>query len=229
MERQSGHRKAAEVPFGLLLYLYSRGKNRVSRSGSPHRFRFRCGAGDNNSGARVCSGYRGGVRDNNRSRRCYRNSRGKHLRRNIFGGCDRFTVSNCWVYQCYDAGITHQYSSTGDCIMANVTYSANLVEDCIYGFEYFLALLDGSERMMRNVLYDRNIIRRSGYGWGSQRPSPEDNLQRHIMSWGSENPSENFVICNNVFDRCNSGGESLYIYAKKAEWQPVMFNNLSVR
>ena len=147
----------------------------------------------------------------------------------IFGGCDRFTVSNCWVYQCYDAGITHQYSSTGDCIMANVTYSANLVEDCIYGFEYFLALLDGSERMMRNVLYDRNIIRRSGYGWGSQRPSPEDNLQRHIMSWGSENPSENFVICNNVFDRCNSGGESLYIYAKKAEWQPVMFNNLSVR
>lgn len=29
----------------------------------------------------------------------------------IYGGCHRYTVKNCWVYECYDAGVTHQVSA----------------------------------------------------------------------------------------------------------------------
>ena len=28
----------------------------------------------------------------------------------IYGGCDRYTVRDCWFTQIYDAAVTHQYS-----------------------------------------------------------------------------------------------------------------------
>ena len=45
----------------------------------------------------------------------------------IYGGCENFMVSNCYIYQIYDAAVTHQHQ--GDVqeplIMRNVTYSNN--------------------------------------------------------------------------------------------------------
>ena len=59
----------------------------------------------------------------------------------IYGSCENYTVDNCYVYQCYDAGITHQYSGGTDKhnSMVNIVYSNNVIEDCVYSVEYFNA------------------------------------------------------------------------------------------
>ncbi len=122
----------------------------------------------------------------------------------IYGGCDRYTIDNCYVYQCYDAGVTHQLSghTSGNCSMTNITYSNNVITECVYSIEYFLgASSDGGtyKREGSNVLFDSNILRRAGYGFGSFRPDGHN--QRHIRSGSSDNIFENYVIKNNIFDR----------------------------
>lgn len=144
----------------------------------------------------------------------------------IYGGCGRYDIRNCWVYQCYDAGITHQYSKTQTeaCVMENVTYSQNLIEDCVYSIEYFLQDSDTVERMMRNISFRDNICLRSGYGWGRQRPDKE--TPAHIKSWTVNNPSENFIISDNIF--CGATHAMLQINAGKESWMPELKNNILV-
>ena len=56
----------------------------------------------------------------------------------IYGGCKNYTVDNCYIYQIYDAGITHQITTNGKKIEFNdITYKNNLVEYCVYSIEYF--------------------------------------------------------------------------------------------
>ncbi|MBO4475304.1 MAG: hypothetical protein J5737_01085 [Bacteroidales bacterium] len=149
----------------------------------------------------------------------------------LWGGCESFVVENCWIYQCFDTGITHQYTpnNNDDCIMANIRYSGNLIEECYYSIEWFLDQLDGHERIMKNVLIDRNICRNAGYGWGNTRSSNDEHLMRHIQSWTCTNPAENFVISNNIFDRSTWPDEMFTVYAKKAAWQPEPHNNFCVK
>ena len=144
----------------------------------------------------------------------------------IYGGCKHYVIRNCWVYQCYDAGLTHQYSSkeTKPCVMEDVTYSQNLVEDCTYSIEYFIQDSDSVERMMRNISIRDNICLRSGYGWGRQRPDKE--TPAHIKSWTVNNPSENFVIRDNIF--CGATHAMLQINAGKESWKPVLENNICI-
>ena len=54
--------------------------------------------------------------------------------------CEDFTVDHCYVYQIYDAGLTHQFKGdNGSPVpMVNVTYTDNLIEYCTYSIEYFL-------------------------------------------------------------------------------------------
>ncbi len=129
----------------------------------------------------------------------------------IYGGCGNYTIDNCYVYQIYDAGITHQVSghSNGNYFMENVLYTNNVLTDCIYNIEYFLTQnttknADGTlptyERMMDNVRFEGNICRRAGYGWGVQRP--DGNVPSNIRGWGTHNLTNNYVIENNIFDRC---------------------------
>ena len=128
----------------------------------------------------------------------------------IYGGCDNYTIDNCYVYQIYDAGITHQVSghSDGNFLMQNVFYSNNVLTDCIYNIEYFLTKnttlnadeeLPEYERIMNNVYFVGNICRRAGYGWGVQRP--DGNVPSNIRGWGTHNLTNNYVIENNIFDR----------------------------
>ncbi|MBO4596089.1 MAG: right-handed parallel beta-helix repeat-containing protein [Bacteroidales bacterium] len=149
----------------------------------------------------------------------------------VFGGCDKYVISNCWVYQCFDAGITHQYGDSGsydrDCVMQNITYRGNLLEENMYNIEYFNSYIEGRDRIMRNVRIDRNILRKAGYGWGIQRGNAYERLERHIQSWMCSNPAENYVISNNIFDRC-TGSESITTYARKHAWMPTFVNNYSV-
>lgn len=146
----------------------------------------------------------------------------------IYGGCDYFLVDNCYIYQVYDAAITHQFSSGGNepIIMKNVTYSNNLVEDCVYSIEYFMGYSDnGAERYMKNIRMKNNLLRRSGFGWGKQRPDKE--TPAHIKSWAHYNNASDFIIEGNIFDRGTV--ELLNIEADKKEWLPTLKENTYIQ
>lgn len=119
----------------------------------------------------------------------------------IYVSCRNFTVENCYIYQVYDAAITHQFKleNKTSVIMENVTYRGNLIENCSYSIEYFLEQSDNNNQIMRNILIEDNICRFSGFGWGDQRP--DKNTPAHLKGWNHKNPSDRFVIRNNVFDR----------------------------
>jgi hypothetical protein len=138
-------------------------------------------------------------------------------------------VSNCYIYQIYDAAVTHQHQ--GDVqeplIMRNVTYSNNLIEDCVYSVEYFLGREDTIQsHQMEEILVANNIMRRAGYGWGKQRPDKE--TPAHIKSWSHHtNNATNFVVANNIFDR--STRDLLNIAAAKSESMPTLANNTYIQ
>ncbi len=122
----------------------------------------------------------------------------------VYGGCDGYTIENCYVYECYDAGITHQISrgSTADIREDNILYKNNVITDCVYNIEYFLSASDAKASAVRqgdNVVFEGNLLRRAGFGFGSIRP--DINNQRNIRSGNSKNEFTNYVIRNNVLDR----------------------------
>ena len=119
----------------------------------------------------------------------------------IYGGCDGYTVADCYIYQIYDAGITHQVTTAGRTYrMKDVCYRNNLVEDCVYSIEYFLEITGGStDCCMENIDISGNILRRSGHGWGQQRHNKD--TPAHIKGWSYANPAKNYRIRGNVFDR----------------------------
>ncbi|MDD4773027.1 MAG: hypothetical protein PHZ09_05410 [Eubacteriales bacterium] len=119
----------------------------------------------------------------------------------IYVSCRNFTVENCYIYEVYDAAITHQFKHANktSVVMENVTYRGNLIENCSYSIEYFLDQTGNTGQIMRNILIEDNICRFAGFGWGDQRP--DRNTPAHIKGWNHKNPAENFKIRNNVFDR----------------------------
>ena len=140
----------------------------------------------------------------------------------IYVGCKDFTVENCYIYQIYDAGVTHQYkdgpADGPTCKHENVTYRNNLIEYCIYNIEYFLEQTGHEDQIMKNVIMEGNILRFAGYGWGSFY-----SRAAHIKGWDHRNISENFVIRNNIFDRSRS--MVLHCGVQEAKHLPVMSGN----
>ncbi len=126
----------------------------------------------------------------------------------LFGGFDGFTVENCYVYQIYDAGLAFMYEpniAKSDIIMNNARFINNLIEYCTYSVEYFLgnpAAGYSPMLLISNVTISDNICRLAGYGWGYQRNYRNESA--HIQSHESPNPTENFIIENNIFDRSRS-------------------------
>lgn len=155
------------------------------------------------------------------------NSEGKSVRFGngveIYAKCFGFVVRNNYIYQIYDAAVTHQYfqDAKKDIFIENIYYGHNLIENCTYSIEYALAKQSNSNQHMKNVLIENNILRFAGYGFGKQRP--DKNTPAHIKSWEICNESENFVIRNNVFDR--SRYMLLHIAAYKEEWLPKLYKN----
>ncbi len=137
--------------------------------------------------------------------------------------CSNILVENNYIYQVYDAALTHQYSGNynGTITMQNVKYKSNLIEDCTYGIEYFLNQKNSDSATMRNISFTGNIIRFAGYGWGDQRPVKSG--ASCIMSWSSPNMSDSFKIDNNIFDQSKY---SLFnISAKDTSYLPKLSNN----
>lgn len=144
----------------------------------------------------------------------------------VYGGCDGYVIDNCYVYQCYDAGITHQYSSGGtdDIVQENVYFTNNVIEKCIYNIEFFMGRADdeATVRKMKNIVYKGNILAYSGTGWGM-----DPTRSASIKGWDHRNESENFTIESNIFlldykNACDFG-------AYKAEWLPILSGNTYVQ
>lgn len=140
------------------------------------------------------------------------------------GGISNSEFKNNWVYQIFDSGMTFQLSE-GDA--ANVTYSENLFEFCgMSGFEWWITSSIGVvEYAIKNVLFDSNIVRFTGYGWiyGTKRGA------RHIQGpFQTQDYSnmENFVFSNNIFD-CAQGGINFYKWFTPNESivRPIWKNN----
>lgn len=105
-------------------------------------------------------------------------------------------VENNWIYQVYDAGVTHQGGDNGGNEWSNITYRDNLIEYCIYAFEWFAG---STVDVMKNIIFEDNILRFTGYGWGMVRPNPQRDAL--ICGWGDVVCDiENFQIRNNIFD-----------------------------
>jgi len=145
----------------------------------------------------------------------------------IYGGCEDYIVENCYIYQMYDAGITHQVTTGGKTYtMKNIRYRNNLVENCVYSIEYFLEKNNGDqESYMDDIEISGNFLRLSGYGWGQQRHNTD--TPAHIKGWSYENTASHYVIHDNIFDR--AAYRMLHLVAKKAESCPQMYGNTYVQ
>ncbi len=140
----------------------------------------------------------------------------------VYGSCNGYYIDNCYIYQCYDAGVTHQYSrgGTNDVLDQNVEYTNNVIEKCIYNIEYFMGAADSSAalRYMKNILIKDNILAYSGAGWGM---APDRSAQ--IKGWQHYNRAENFVIEGNIFLMAEY--YTLDMGASREEWMPGFRNN----
>ena len=131
----------------------------------------------------------------------------------IWGGGSNLLVENCYFNQCYDAALTQQFSG---CMSNDIpvtvedsVFRGNLFENNVYDYEYFLTEYDTDRKMKAdsgfgfyNVLFEGNICRLNGYGFGNQRP--DRYTPSCLKSWaGHQNKSKNFVIKNNIFDRAD--------------------------
>ncbi len=145
----------------------------------------------------------------------------------IYGGCEDYLVKNCYIYQIYDAGITHQVSTRGKLYrMEGIRYLDNLVEYCVYSIEYFLEKdMGDTESYIRDCEMSGNILRFSGYGWGQQRHNVH--TPAHIKGWSYENTASKYSIHDNVFDR--AAYRMLHLVAKKPESCPEMARNTYVQ
>lgn len=115
----------------------------------------------------------------------------------IYGSAKHYTVDNCYVNQVYDAGLTHQSGNGVE--MSEIYYTNNVIENCVYSIEYFNGKMENGKAAGSNIVIENNIMRLSGYGFGSQRYNPE--TPAHIKSWENANEFDNFTVKNNIFDR----------------------------
>lgn len=141
----------------------------------------------------------------------------------VYGGCEDYTVRNCYFYQIYDAAITHQKTTNGKKVeMKRIRYEDNAVENCVYSIEYFLEKTEGdTESYMEDVIIRRNFLRLCGYGWGQQRHNKD--TPAHVKGWNYENTARGFLICDNVMDR--SAYRMIHLVAKEQQSLPCLSGN----
>lgn len=111
------------------------------------------------------------------------------------------TVENCWVYQCYDTGITFQGSYYA--VYDNVKFINNLLEYHSMSIELWNQKRESyhtePDGDMRNIEISGNICRFAGYGWGDQRYNPS--VTCHIAGGAQyQYFISSMNVCNNIFD-----------------------------
>ncbi|MBR3874315.1 MAG: hypothetical protein IKJ26_09140 [Clostridia bacterium] len=154
------------------------------------------------------------------------------------GSYDHYSVTDCYIYQCYDAGVSNQDPSedpavTGsenteyrDVIQRNVTYARNVFAYNDMPIEIFFTLEDDAgygRHRMENVLIEENYFLYTGYGWFARTKGAAGSA---YQGHGYPNASENFRIINNVFYL--STGPLLNTGAPE-KWQPTLDGNTYVQ
>lgn len=122
----------------------------------------------------------------------------------IYGGCDRYTVQDCYFYQIYDAAVTHQVGlsqkqkdACADLSQTRIRYRRNVMEFCNYSIEYFLGgILEGNPSHMEDLVIEDNYMWYAGRGLCSQRPDKTE--AAHIKSWNHDNPACDYHVRNNL-------------------------------
>ena len=134
-------------------------------------------------------------------------------------------VKNCYVYECYDAGLTFQDWETNDTTgFYNINFSGNLIENCNYSIEFFLGEGTGANASLYGITISNNVMRGAGYGWSyNERIGYGEGLGCHQtshirVSQGEYYPNlgknssgvnqEPFRIYDNIFD--SSKGSLIY-------------------
>jgi len=144
----------------------------------------------------------------------------------IYGGCDDYIASNNYIYESYDAGITHQVTTNKKITMTKIRYTDNVIEKCVYGIEYFLDQIDGENKSyMDDVVMSGNFIRLSGYGWGQQRHNKH--TPALIKGWSYVNTASNYLVYDNIFDRC--AYQLLHLVSLKDEYRPKLYDNTYIQ
>ncbi len=148
----------------------------------------------------------------------------------IYNSCNNYTVNNCHIYQVYDAGVTHQYFASnptgGDYIsMTNINYTNNVIEYCTYAIEYVNSMAEGNG-IMAGVNISGNILAHSGDGWGKQRPPRNGSLTAVIKGWGATNPSQSFVIYDNVVFAKNTSTLLIQMAVENVKNMPELTGNI---
>ncbi len=115
----------------------------------------------------------------------------------FFNTSDNCVAENNWIYQCYDAGYSHQ-SSLG--AQTNITVKGNLIEYCLYNMELWTPG-DKADQPMKDCIIENNIMRFAGFGFGTiNRMGSSSTYCAHITFNSNESICDNVVIKNNVFD-----------------------------
>lgn len=126
----------------------------------------------------------------------------------IWGGCDGYYVTDNYIYQVYDAGITQQYTLTTNDLEHNIdrsqrdiVYARNVIEYCNYSIEYWLGwnVESDNKSTIDGFLIEDNYMWYAGHGFCEQRPNV--GYSQHIRcSTGTwKNRAKNFVIRENLF------------------------------
>lgn len=110
-------------------------------------------------------------------------------------------VENCWIYQCYDTGLTFQGSYYAN--YDNVQFINNLLEYNTMSIEFWnqerVSWHTKEDGDIKNIKICGNICRFAGYGWGNQRPNVSSTC--HIQGGSSYNYFiSSMEISGNIFD-----------------------------
>ena len=137
-------------------------------------------------------------------------------------------VSNNWIYQCFDSGISFQGGLTGSANKyANLKFINNLCEYNTYNLEIWDTVLSSS---YANVNIDNNILRFAGFGWATQR-TDEKYASNIFVGDLYDSSMVNFSISNNILDysalRVLSWGNQLS-YKGDLRLEGLIFKNNSV-
>ena len=120
----------------------------------------------------------------------------------IWGDSKNITIEKCWVYQCYDAGITNQCSTNPNdtSYFENIKFDSNLLELCQYPIEFFNSETAGS--YCKDMYYTNNIIRFAGYQVFDPKDrygSTSQNTACMTIQERSHNYT-NFIVTGNIMD-----------------------------
>ena len=118
-----------------------------------------------------------------------------------YGDVDNYSVRNCYLYQAYDSGISSEQSDYGEGCQQNITFEDNLIEDCLFGIEFYVGdeNTDAPSVALENVAVKGNYILNTGNGFGSKRQMRRWNIyDAALMFHPYYEDMKNVVVSGNV-------------------------------